>query len=324
MKREVLLAEARKHVWAAWQLSAEELASQAVATLHDMGMLVPEGTAPQLEKLAEQVVSLQAELAEAVRAAAVAVRERDLMRERVSEPFGCAHCGAAKRVHGRRYIGGVGMHGWERPSDEQVKDRMLARRAARMPARSAVKPGSLLGRARDVVEARVTKDALRLVLENVIVYAAELEAELYTEQAHGRTLLEQRNAHAQELLKLRPRVAELEAAAQAIVHLHKDSPMGPCPVCIDGDAMVRGDDYTLPYPCPTARLAGAKDCDPPSRRKAPRPPAGPKPTPMTVYLGTPCATCDHTLSWHRNDVGCTVDDCACGRFAEPASMGGDA
>ncbi|GAA3957210.1 hypothetical protein GCM10022384_07830 [Streptomyces marokkonensis] len=39
----------------------------------------------------------------------------------------------------------------------------------------------------------------------------ELEAALYTEQAQGRTLLEQRNAHAKELLKLRTRVAELEA-----------------------------------------------------------------------------------------------------------------
>src|SRR5690606_21523185 len=71
-----------------------------------------------------------------------------------------------------------------------------------------------------------------------------------------------------ELRVARGRVAELEDAAQKIVHLHKDSPMGPCPVCIDGDAMVRGDDYTLPYPCPTARLAGAKDCDPPSYRTA--------------------------------------------------------
>ncbi|MEU3945398.1 hypothetical protein [Streptomyces sp. NPDC029526] len=132
MKREELLAEARKHVWAAWQLSAEELASQAVATLHGMGMLVPEGGAQELEKLARQVVALQDEVARAVRVAAGAVRERDLMRERVSEPFGCAHCGAAKRVHGRRYIGGVGMHGWERPSDEQVKARMLARRVASM------------------------------------------------------------------------------------------------------------------------------------------------------------------------------------------------
>lgn len=74
-----------------------------------------------------------------------------------------------------------------------------------------------------------------------------------------------------ELRVARGRVAELEAAAKEIQRLHTDSPMGPCPVCIDGDAMVRGDDYTLPYPCPTARLAGAKDCDPPSQRKASRP-----------------------------------------------------
>ncbi|MFJ2259516.1 hypothetical protein ACIOKD_14440 [Streptomyces sp. NPDC087844] len=62
--------------------------------------------------------------------------------------------------------------------------------------------------------------------------------------------------------RLRARVAELEAAAEKIRHLHKDSPMGPCPVCVDADAMARGDDYTVPYPCPTARLAGAQDCDP--------------------------------------------------------------
>jgi hypothetical protein len=76
-----------------------------------------------------------------------------------------------------------------------------------------------------------------------------------------------------ELERLRARVAELEAAAKEIQRLHTDSPMGPCPVCIDGDAMVRGDDYTLPYPCPTARLAGAKDCDPPSQRQASHLPA---------------------------------------------------
>lgn len=68
----------------------------------------------------------------------------------------------------------------------------------------------------------------------------------------------------------RARVAELEQAAEQIRHLHKDSPMGPCPVCIDADAMARGEDYTVPYPCPTARLAGAKECDPPSFRIADR------------------------------------------------------
>jgi hypothetical protein len=67
---------------------------------------------------------------------------------------------------------------------------------------------------------------------------------------------------AAEVEKLRARVAELEAAVTQIRHLHKDSPMGPCPVCVDGDALARGDDYTVPYPCPTARAAGATDCEP--------------------------------------------------------------
>jgi hypothetical protein len=56
----------------------------------------------------------------------------------------------------------------------------------------------------------------------------------------------------------------LEAAAQEIRHLHTDSPMGPCPVCIDADALGRGEDYTVPWPCPTAQLAGAKEIEPES------------------------------------------------------------
>jgi len=43
---------------------------------------------------------------------------------------------------------------------------------------------------------------------------AELEAALYTEQAHGRTFLEQRDAHAQELLKLRARLDEVHRMPQ--------------------------------------------------------------------------------------------------------------
>ena len=35
-----------------------------------------------------------------------------------------------------------------------------------------------------------------------------------------------------------------------------------------------------------------------------------------AYLATPCDTCEHTLNWHRNDVGCTVAHCVCSRFAE--------
>jgi hypothetical protein len=98
---------------------------------------------------------------------------------------------------------------------------------------------------------------------------------------------------AAELETLRARVAELEAAAKAIRHLHTDSPMGPCPVCVDADAMGRGEDYTVPFPCPTARLAGAKDCDPPyvSRLLPPRDAA--------------CAGCGHSgAEHHHGDTKC--------------------
>lgn len=64
--REVLLAEARKRMWAAWQDSAEELASQAASTLLGLGMLVPEGGAAELEELRARVAELEAAQAEAV------------------------------------------------------------------------------------------------------------------------------------------------------------------------------------------------------------------------------------------------------------------
>lgn len=61
-------------------------------------------------------------------------------------------------------------------------------------------------------------------------------------------------------------VRRLRAAMEEIRHLHKDSPMGPCPVCIDADAVAAGNDGLMPYPCPTGRLAGAQDFDPPHVR----------------------------------------------------------
>ncbi|WP_329203840.1 hypothetical protein [Streptomyces sp. NBC_01435] len=61
------------------------------------------------------------------------------------------------------------------------------------------------------------------------------------------------------------KVAELQEAMRQIRHLHKDSPMGPCPVCFDGDGHAAGGDGLVPYPCPTARLAGAQDRNPTPR-----------------------------------------------------------
>jgi hypothetical protein len=63
-------------------------------------------------------------------------------------------------------------------------------------------------------------------------------------------------------------VRRLSSQLEEIRHLHKDSPLGPCPVCIDADAAAAGGDGLVPYPCPTGRLAGAQDCEPPHVRAA--------------------------------------------------------
>lgn len=49
--REELLCHARSILWRAWSTSSEEVGSAAVATLMDLGMLVPEGGAVELERL---------------------------------------------------------------------------------------------------------------------------------------------------------------------------------------------------------------------------------------------------------------------------------
>ncbi|MGW1158448.1 hypothetical protein ACWD5Q_06645 [Streptomyces sp. NPDC002513] len=74
-----------------------------------------------------------------------------------------------------------------------------------------------------------------------------------------------RGERAEETAALVAEVRHLRATLEQIRHLHKDSPMGPCPVCIDADAIAEGRDGLMPYPCPTGRLAGAQDCDPPER-----------------------------------------------------------
>lgn len=86
------------------------------------------------EKLRSDVARLQGLLAEAVAEKHRACRERDLMRERVSEPYGCRHCGIAKRGHARQWKAGVGVHAWTAPSQEQIAERMKARRTVRLAA----------------------------------------------------------------------------------------------------------------------------------------------------------------------------------------------
>lgn len=63
----------------------------------------------------------------------------------------------------------------------------------------------------------------------------------------------------------RCRVSEhltLEQQVAAVVELHTDSPMGPCPVCVDSDDLAAGGDGLVDYPCPTLRALGVPDCLP--------------------------------------------------------------
>ncbi|MFJ3182346.1 hypothetical protein ACIPJN_28705 [Streptomyces sp. NPDC086796] len=51
-------------------------------------------------------------------------------------PSGCRWCGRVSRVHGGWWMPGKGFHRWERPTQAQIKARMLARRSARLTADS--------------------------------------------------------------------------------------------------------------------------------------------------------------------------------------------
>lgn len=152
------------------ELEGHGIAGSADALPMPVGPQMPEFPPPpetELEKLRAERARLQGLLAEAVADVHRARRERDLMRERVSEPFGCKHCGEAKRSHGRRWITSAGVHAWERPSDEQVKDRMLARRVARMAL-----PSNL-----SLWEEEQTTARLRLEVAGRKAYGDRLKAE---------------------------------------------------------------------------------------------------------------------------------------------------
>lgn len=43
-------------------------------------------------------------------------------------PFGCRNCGISRDHHGRQYAEYFGVHEWTRPTDRQIKNRMLVRR----------------------------------------------------------------------------------------------------------------------------------------------------------------------------------------------------
>jgi hypothetical protein len=56
---------------------------------------------------------------------------------------GCRHCGVPERstpdnprYHAQQWTEGVGWHGWTQPTQDQIKARMLARRADRIMRRT--------------------------------------------------------------------------------------------------------------------------------------------------------------------------------------------
>lgn len=48
-----------------------------------------------------------------------------------ADPNGCTHCGIPQRGHALQFTDRAGWHQWERPTNQQMKDRMHARRAAK-------------------------------------------------------------------------------------------------------------------------------------------------------------------------------------------------
>jgi hypothetical protein len=156
-------------------VSAGERAVELAAAVEAAGGALPLPVGPQMpdfppppvtevEKLHAERARLQGLLAEAVADAHRARRERDEMRERVSEPYGCTHCGITKRGHGRRWTTGVGYHAWTAPPEGQVAERMKARRTVRLAARAGE-----LGRLRAQVEALlVERHSTNEALDDVV------------------------------------------------------------------------------------------------------------------------------------------------------------
>ncbi|MFF9785693.1 hypothetical protein [Streptomyces nigrescens] len=49
----------------------------------------------------------------------------------ISAPSACRYCAIGRREHAQRWTAAAGWHQWTPPTQQQIKDRMLARRRAR-------------------------------------------------------------------------------------------------------------------------------------------------------------------------------------------------
>lgn len=165
------------------------------------------------------------------------------------EPSACTWCGIARRGHGRQYADAVGWHAWEQPSQEQILARMKARRLQLAVARVGAlpvavgtvpplglqgRPRTVLDRARDALGARMTKDDLRLVLENVVTYATGLEEALAAERVPYRERAARETSPARRAAWLRLAAAEeSEAVRQRLLVAEED------PRDAEGDGITR-------------------------------------------------------------------------------------
>lgn len=128
----------------------------------------------------------------------------------------------------------------------------------------------------DCCTAHPAADAARALLAEVHRLRAERDAvserehDLINERDELRGKFTEAAASlAEQVLRYRQRQRKHNADREELEQL-RAALMGPCPVCIDADAVAAGGDGLVPYPCPTGRLAGAQDCDP-SHVRAARP-----------------------------------------------------
>ncbi|MFD7794372.1 hypothetical protein [Streptomyces sp. NPDC059759] len=102
------------------------------------------------------------------------------------------------------------------------------------PQASAPKPRTMLDRGREALNARMSKDDLRLVLENVVTYAASLEVRVTGLEAE-RHVTNEALDDAVKALRARPSVVLDDFIARCEVALS-----GCCPECDAAIAIVKG------------------------------------------------------------------------------------
>jgi len=87
-----------------------------------------------------------------------------------------------------------------------------------LPMPAGPEPRTVLDRARNALKARMTKDDLRLVLQNVVTYTAELEAERHTTNEALSDAAEQLRANRDRIARLEKAAVEGRAALASFCH----------------------------------------------------------------------------------------------------------